>query len=298
MTVNERPDVPRAVLLATDLSARCDRAMARAVQLCRHWNARLVAVSVAPREDATIERELLPPPDWARPFAPFEDARLQLRRELEAAGVEHEAVIETGPVGAALDRVAREHGCSLIVTGVRHRGPLLSSLPGTTVGWLSRNTPHPLLIVRQRVHGPYRHVACATDFSEAALQALRTTGRWFGEDARTLALVHGLDVPMLGFVDSDERRSELVRDASRDAHQQADAALDAATLSAASVQRIIERMDPARLVEEYVRSRGADLVVAGTQGRGALGGLLLGSVAQRILETAGCDVLLVRAAAA
>jgi nucleotide-binding universal stress UspA family protein len=37
---------PKQVLLATDLSARCDRALDRAVQLTEAWQAELTAVNV------------------------------------------------------------------------------------------------------------------------------------------------------------------------------------------------------------------------------------------------------------
>ncbi|MCF7221353.1 universal stress protein [Marilutibacter chinensis] len=54
------------------------------------------------------------------------------------------------------------------------------------------------------------------------------------------------------------------------------------------------KLEPARLVREYLRSRDADPVSIGSHGRGALSDVLLGSIAQRILETARGDVLLVR----
>lgn len=38
---------------------------------------------------------------------------------------------------------------------------------------------------------------------------------------------------------------------------------------------------------------GADLIVAGSRGRGPLAGLILGSVALRLLQTASCPVLIV-----
>ena len=47
---------PASLLLATDLSARCDRALARAVALARQWQARLVVLCVLP---GPVQQELL-----------------------------------------------------------------------------------------------------------------------------------------------------------------------------------------------------------------------------------------------
>src|SRR3546814_10836206 len=44
------PARPRRILMATDLSARCDRALDRAVQLSTQWQVPLQVVHAAPRE--------------------------------------------------------------------------------------------------------------------------------------------------------------------------------------------------------------------------------------------------------
>src|SRR3546814_18903815 len=44
------PAPPRRILMATDLSARCDRALDRAVQLSTQWQVPLQVVPAAPRE--------------------------------------------------------------------------------------------------------------------------------------------------------------------------------------------------------------------------------------------------------
>ena len=49
-----------------------------------------------------------------------------------------------------------------------------------------------------------------------------------------------------------------------------------------------------RVIEELVAETNAALVVAGTHGRGAVGRLLIGSVAQRLLLRAPCPVLVLR----
>ena len=57
---------------------------------------------------------------------------------------------------------------------------------------------------------------------------------------------------------------------------------------------LIEPGGPAHLVREYVRDRGADLVVLGSHGRGAMLEALLGSTAKSILSSLPCDALVVR----
>jgi nucleotide-binding universal stress UspA family protein len=51
---------------------------------------------------------------------------------------------------------------------------------------------------------------------------------------------------------------------------------------------------PARTILERARDLDATLIVLGSRGLGALGGLLLGSVAHKIIQLASCPVLVVR----
>ncbi len=52
--------------------------------------------------------------------------------------------------------------------------------------------------------------------------------------------------------------------------------------------------DPADEIIAFAVDRQADLIVMGSRGHGRLAGLLLGSVAQKVLAHAGCPVLIVR----
>jgi nucleotide-binding universal stress UspA family protein len=51
---------------------------------------------------------------------------------------------------------------------------------------------------------------------------------------------------------------------------------------------------PAAAIVEYATTNQMDLIVVGTHGRGALGHLFMGSVAERVVRTASCPVLAVR----
>ena len=51
---------------------------------------------------------------------------------------------------------------------------------------------------------------------------------------------------------------------------------------------------PAQVIGEQAHTRGTDLIVMGTHGRGVVAHLFVGSVAERVVRTAPCPVLTVR----
>ncbi len=50
---------------------------------------------------------------------------------------------------------------------------------------------------------------------------------------------------------------------------------------------------PAHEIADLAREAGADLIVVGTRGHGAVAGLMLGSVTQRLLHVSPCPVLVI-----
>jgi nucleotide-binding universal stress UspA family protein len=57
---------------------------------------------------------------------------------------------------------------------------------------------------------------------------------------------------------------------------------------------VVQHSTPAAAIVEYAATNHVDLIVVGTHGRGALGHLFMGSVAERVVRTAPCPVLAVR----
>ena len=68
-------------------------------------------------------------------------------------------------------------------------------------------------------------------------------------------------------------------------------ALDAAGLT---YQYHISVGTPADAIAQYAHEQGADQIVMGRQGQGAVKTLLLGSVVKKVLQLADCPVLLVK----
>ena len=284
---------PRKILLATDLSARCDRALDRASTLAAAWQAELIAVHALEQTDdfytTALERRL---PSWRRP----PDAALiiedHLRHDMMQAAPNVTAIAEKGEPTDVILRVSEAHGCDLIVTGIARDETLGRFGLGTTVDRLLRRSRVPLLIVKQRVRSPYSHIVVATDFSESSRHALHAAMAFFPD--RKIDIFHAYDAPMAGMTSDPTRYQDEYREvAARDC---------VAFLAGAGIPEerrrsfglIVEQGHPSRLIHQYVRDRGVDLVVLGTHGQSALFDILIGSTAKDILSTLSCDVLVVR----
>lgn len=289
-----RLSTPAHLLLATDLSSRSDRALDRAVRLAREWDARLVALTVVEPEFADAPTSVL---SRATGLSGGTAHRAMVERRLHADLAGEEALtvvprVEQGPVSDTVLTVAAAEGSHLIVTGVARNEALSRVVLGSTVDALVRRSPTPLLVVRNRPRAPYSHVVVASDFSEASRHALRTTVAMFPQ--ADITLFHAFDnpYPAIGGVDTTRVRADGRAQAERDAETFIQSCELPAELGA-RLRTWLEHGDTGLLLHAHGQAHPADLVVMGTKQRRGLVGWLLGSVAQRVLELAENDVLVV-----
>ena len=288
---------PRSILLATDLGARSDRALDRAVQLAKDWQSPLVVATVIEAGAGRIDlMALRDPPDWYRGEDPEQVAERQLLEAMSAQGVDAEFRVERGPPGDRLLEVAEAEGCELVVAGVARHESLGRAVLGSTVDRLARRSPVPVLVVRGRVQGPYRRMLVASDWSASAEHAMRTAMAMFPQSAITV--LHGYEVPMAGLMDTTrEQMLAAVRDQALADGREFIARCQPPG-GVGSVSLVVERGDPSLLMRMYASQYPVDLAVVATQGRSALLDVMLGSVAQRLLEDLPLDTLVVRKASA
>ena len=232
-------------------------------------------------------------PDYARAAEAVRDGFLAAA---DAAGArDHVRVYPHGSedVLAAVD-AARDAGCGMIITGTSRSEVAMRMDPGSTLRWLARHAPVPVLAVHDRVHGPYRHVCVASDYSEAATAALRLADAWFG-DAAVRDLVHGYEVPLSTLSLDDGPRAQALQLAQEQAEEEARRHLAQALGGNAGRWASHAQLGgPVRMLREHARETGVDLTVIAAHGRSALMDRLIGSVADRLLETVGTDLLVVR----
>lgn len=80
--------------------------------------------------------------------------------------------------------------------------------------------------------------------------------------------------------------------------QNGELALDA-TMTGIDTEQVIihkrvESGHPVTIILEQIKKENIDLVIMGSHGYGAIAGSVLGSVSQRVLQRAGCPVLIIK----
>lgn len=282
-------DVKR-ILVASDLSAHADHAFARALLLAERLQAHVTVLHVVAGEPGEVP----------------EPVRAQVASLVERHRSRHPAEVAirivTGRDFVEIIRQARVEAADLVVLGAHGEHVVRDLFLGTTAEKVLRKGDRPVLIVKKVPKGPYRRVLVPVDFSGVGRRALALAAR-VAPDA-TFHLLHACDVQLeqtlrrAGAADEDvERyREQRLETAKRELQRFVRESVPEAPSGPgpASITQIVEPGHPASVVSDVARRRRDDLIVIGTHGRSGLPHLLVGSVAERVLREARCDVLAVR----
>jgi len=180
-------------------------------------------------------------------------------------------------------RLADDQHADLIVMGRRGRRGLALMMVGDSTRKVIGYADCSVLVVPRAADIWQRRILLATDGSRHAERAAEAAGQ--------VAKIFGLPITVLSVLRpkfDDVRRAEaqLEVDRVREALAQESIEVDSA---------VVEGVDPAAVIIESARQRGADLIVMGSHGRTGMGRLLLGSVAEKVIGEATCPVLVVKA---
>ena len=143
-----------------------------------------------------------------------------------------------------------------------------------------------------------RQILVPIDFSGSADLALEYAADLARRYSAELHLVHVLEDPILiggsadGFIiDPPGLRARMAEDARRLLEQ----TLERCTRPHVRATREVVFGKTAASINDLALARRSDLIVMGTHGRSGLAHLMLGSVAERVVRSAPCPVLTVRA---
>jgi universal stress protein E len=277
------------MLCATDLLPKTEPAIERAGLLAQRQGANLSLVHVvAPASSERVFEESL--------AIATARTRARARPPLWRQGAEPAVIVRAGnPARLILDTIG-QHGTELLVLGPHRRRAVLDALEGTIAEKIIRARACPVLMVQRDAAVSYRNVLLALDLSAESAAAVRVADALLRQAQARMIVVHAWQPPYNGMLRavgvemnqilaySNNSRQEVLAELRRllvsqavESHRYELDVVDAHATSA--IKRAIEAWQP-------------DLLVMGTRA-GPLRRALLGSVANEVLSSADCDVLIV-----
>lgn len=287
----------KTIVAGLDMEDVSEAVLGRAIQLATEHEARLVVVHV-------IETPSLSQAASASASDLSESAlRDHLNRQARAAisnllaqGGSPSADVEVafGSAHTVITGVAGERGADFVVIGPGRGHSLSEKVLGSTADRVVRASPAPVLVVRNPSAGPYRRVAVAVDFSPQSAAAAK--------DARKLApaarmdLVHALYIPLTfeqAMLRAGTSQADIgaYRSAKEDRARHDLSLFVRDVIGTGKVATHFLDCEPGPALVRLAKSRDIDLLALGPNGRGVVLQALLGSVTQRVLREAACDVL-------
>lgn len=297
---------PTTILAAIDLQAGSEIVLGRAIELAGLHCARLVVLHVLEGESLVQAAAV----SGLRESELLERLERQTRARLESLSGSGSGALDRGfPLTAVLEigfgspyravlRTIGERNADLVVIGPGVRRSLGEAILGSTADRVIRMAGIPVLVARGQPQQPYRRVVVAVDFcapSEAAARQARSLA-----PRATLQLVHAVDLPRsfeTALVRAGTSRAGIERFRStRLARARTDMAEFAQrlALSGRVSQRVVRGVPEAVLVR-MSRDGRAQLLAIGPHSGQSVRKAFLGSVTQRILRHADCDVLVASA---
>ena len=273
------------ILVATDMSARSDRAIERAFLLAKDMALPVQALLIL---DDALPEDLLSPL--------HEKAETQLRAicERNANGVAFQVTVQAGDPTDEILKASAPADETLLVMGPHRPRPFLDGLRETTMQRVVRRTEAPVLLATIPVTGPYGSQLSLVDYGPASTAALK-----LGADlthGAPIVATHAIHVPYSGMLETtgsvqmDLQAAFLKETEVQDADWRSETELPTALQDKTHMLQA----PPMGVVHEMTRDGRFDLITAGAHGRVGAARSYLGSLALDLMRQPPCDVLIAR----
>ncbi len=284
----------KTIVLATDLSPAWDELIACAGEFKALGCSRVILTHVISVKFMVGMEGLLQ--SAARPKLEAQ------QQQLAAQGLEVAVEMPMGLPAYSLNDIASRYGADLIVVGSHGQSLWREGVLGCFTCAVLHNIQYPVLLLNVRLKTPgkpgscqlsrrevFRHVLFPTDFSEISRRALEFVERLVAKGIGQLTMLNALDVPgheayAPGYQEWAETAARRMLENWRQRLQQA------------GVREVGARLDPGHPIPailEVLKTQDISLIVMGTQGKGFIQEIFLGSVAHNISRLAPCPVLLI-----
>lgn len=191
----------------------------------------------------------------------------------------------------------------LLVMGSHGRSGFERLLLGSVTERVIRQAPCPTMVVPRRAADAapdepvrFRRILCPVDFSEGSICALRYAMSLAEEADAKLMVLHVIEVPpevtanpISGEFDVDRVRAA----AEAQCRKRLQDLVPDSVPTYCTVETAVREGAAYREILKEAANYGTDLIVMGTQGRGAIDRLVFGSNTARVMRAAACPALIV-----
>jgi len=225
-------------------------------------------------------------------------------RNLSSAEIS--ADLEEGPAAHVLERYAKLNGIDLIVISSHGRRGLARLSLGSVTDSLIRGTTIPVLVVKANasyltpeMSQEFHRIVVPLDGSSLAEQILDPVIPLAKLEGKEIVLLHVL-APLEEWYDEGEsRRLPWWKKQVASAQAYLSSRADRIRLQGAAAKvDVVAGDNAAKAITDYARSEGADLIAIATHGRGGLARVVRGSVADDVIKSSTCSILVLNPAKA
>ncbi len=278
------------ILVPTDFSPACDRALGHAAALATRTGAELHVLHVQVLERDRIGWATIPNvEEIERIIADATRKNLDQAIENIQQPAVHEVLRDIKETPAIL-RYIEQREINLVVMGTHARKGLSRMFLGSVASGVVRGSQAPVIVIgpgEAPAPDAFRHVLAAIDFSDNSRAALQQAAKIAQQHDAELSVVHVVEPRMPTPYDIHEPIGER--------RERAVAALDErlqdTDLAKSPEHKEVLTGPPASEITTYAQRHDTDLIVMGTVGLSGLGRLLFGSTTARVLPNAPCAVL-------
>ena len=286
------------ILVGLDLSPQSRNALREAARLAAFDESALVAFHVIEQElaDAIGQSLKLDGPGVLAHIGK------SLQHFIADSGVDTanlKCEVAVGHAFVELLKACEVHEVDLLVMGSRgsQHGP--GSI-GTIAAKCIRKAPPDVLVVKEDVTGPHKHIIACVDLSETSAKALQLARRiaeqdgaaldclYIDQSALALAADYGGYLPALPATNGATAAAW---------QKELDIFVEPLLRNCGIKQRrniVVERMSIREAIMEQVNATKATLVTLGTRGKTDLRTLIMGTTAEKIVQHAPCSILAVK----
>lgn len=287
----------KRILVATDFSKSAGFALTRASQLAIKNKTNFTVLHVLPENwiDKIVQWFSSPKNSQFLQFK--QDAQAVFNKKIKPVlkNFKTKFVVKMGRENETITQYAKGNKVDLLAIGAHGHYYFHEYFLGTSAEAIVKNAPCPVLVVKRKPSFRYNKILVPIDFSSASRKAVEFACKHFPKACIEILHVEDLWYDQSTYRPVMEKRREgiLRRQMFKIIENKIDAFLKKSKVNRSATTVTIRGGYPAKVIAREVKKKNIDLVIIGTRGQTKLQYLMIGSVAERVLQEVGADIIAV-----